>query len=71
MDYKLSDIQSRIGVVLQTPHLFSGSVRDNIRYGKLAASNEEIEQAAKLAGAHDFIEKLEHGYEQNVGEGGR
>jgi len=70
MDYKLSDIQSRIGVVLQTPHLFSGSVRDNIRYGKLAASNEEIEQAAKLAGAHDFIEKLEHGYEQNVGEGG-
>lgn len=69
-DMKLQDIQSRIGMVLQTPHLFSGSVRDNIRYGKLNASNEDIEAAAKLAGAHDFIMQFEKGYDQDVGEGG-
>ena len=70
MDYKLASIHSRIGIVLQTPHLFSGSVRDNIRYGRLTASDEEIMDAAKIAGAHDFIVTLENGYEQNVGEGG-
>ncbi len=70
LDMKLEDIQSRIGMVLQTPHLFSGSVRENIRYGKLNATNTEIEEAAKLAGAHDFITQLEKGYEQDVGEGG-
>lgn len=69
-DMKLEDIQSRIGVVLQTPHLFSGSIRDNIRYGRLTATDEEIEEAAKLAGAHDFIMKFENGYKQDVGEGG-
>jgi len=71
-DMKLQDIQSRIriGVVLQTPHLFSGSIKDNIRYGKLNASDKDIEDAAKLAGAHEFILKLEKGYEQDVGEGG-
>jgi ATP-binding cassette subfamily B protein len=69
-DMKLDDIQSRIGVVLQTPHLFSGSIRDNIRYGRLTATDEEIEEAAKLAGAHDFILKFEKGYDQDVGEGG-
>ncbi len=72
-DYRelsLHAIQSRIGVVLQTPHLFSGTVRDNIRYGRLDATDEEIEEAAKLAGAHDFIMKLEKGYDQPVGEGG-
>jgi ATP-binding cassette subfamily B protein len=66
----LHSIQSRVGIVLQTPHLFSGTVRDNIRYGKLDASNEEIIQAAQLAGAHDFIATLEKGYNQEVGEGG-
>ncbi|MEA3349327.1 MAG: ABC transporter ATP-binding protein [Chloroflexota bacterium] len=66
----LHAIQSRIGIVLQTPHLFSGSIRENIRYGKLDASDEEIEQAAKLAGAHDFIINLEKGYANEVGEGG-
>jgi len=70
MDYKLASIHSRIGIVLQTPHLFSGSVRDNIRYGRLDASDEEIIEAAKIAGAHDFIVTLEKGYDQNVGEGG-
>lgn len=70
MDYTLASIHSRIGIVLQTPHLFSGSVRDNIRYGRLDASDEEVVEAAKIAGAHDFIVTLEKGYEQNVGEGG-
>jgi ATP-binding cassette subfamily B protein len=63
-------IQSRIGVVLQTPHLFSGTVRENIRYGRMDATNSEIEQAAQMAGAHDFIQKLEKGYDEPVGEGG-
>ncbi|MBI5840079.1 MAG: ABC transporter ATP-binding protein [Chloroflexi bacterium] len=69
-DYKLASIHSRIGIVLQTPHLFSGSVRDNIRYGRLDAADEAIEEAARIAGAHDFIVTLEKGYDQNVGEGG-
>lgn len=69
-DMKLQDIQSRIGVVLQTPHLFSGSIEDNIRYGRLTATKEEIVEASKMAGAHDFIEKFENGYMQDVGEGG-
>lgn len=63
-------IQSRIGVVLQTPHLFSGSIRENIRYGRLDASDAEVEAAARLAGAHDFIEHLEGRYGAEVGEGG-
>jgi ATP-binding cassette subfamily B protein len=66
----LHAIQSRIGVVLQTPHLFSGTVRENIRYGRLNATNEEIEAAAKVAGAHEFIVTIEKGYEAQVGEGG-
>ena len=57
-------------MVLQTPHLFSGTVRENIRYGRLDASNEDIERAAKLVGAHDFILTLEKGYDEDVGEGG-
>jgi ATP-binding cassette subfamily B protein len=68
--YSLFSIQSRIGVVLQTPHLFSGSIRENIRYGRLSATNEEIEEAAKLAGAHDFITHFDKGYDTDVGEGG-
>ncbi|MEN6531222.1 MAG: ABC transporter ATP-binding protein, partial [Anaerolineaceae bacterium] len=68
--YSLEDIQSRIGVVLQVPHLFSGSIRDNLRYGRLDATDEEIEEAAKLAGAHEFIMNFEKGYDQDVGEGG-
>ena len=69
-DFTLHAIQSRIGVVLQTPHLFSGTIRENIRYGRLDATDEEIEEAAKLAGAHDFITKFEKGYDEPVGEGG-
>jgi ABC-type bacteriocin/lantibiotic exporters, contain an N-terminal double-glycine peptidase domain len=63
-------IQSRIGVVLQTPHLFSGTIRENIRYGRLDATDEEVEQAAQLAGAHEFVTALEKGYAEEVGEGG-
>lgn len=63
-------IHSRIGMVLQTPHLFSGTIRENIRYGRLDATDAEIEAAAKLVGAHEFITTLEKGYDEPVGEGG-
>ncbi|MCP4425088.1 MAG: ABC transporter ATP-binding protein [Chloroflexi bacterium] len=69
-DLTLHAIHSKVGMVLQTPHLFTGSVRENIRYGRLDATDEEIQAAAKLAGADEFIVKLEKGYEENVGEGG-
>lgn len=68
--FGLHAIQSRIGMVLQTPHLFSGSIRENIRYGRLKATDEEVEKAAQLVGAHEFILKFEHGYKEEVGEGG-
>jgi ATP-binding cassette subfamily B protein len=69
-DYTLESIHSRVGIVLQTPHLFSGSIRENVRYGRLGATDEDVEAAAKIAGAHDFIITFEKGYEQGVGEGG-
>ena len=69
-EYTLESIHERIGIVLQTPHLFSGTIRDNIRYGSLEASDAEIETASKLAGAHEFIASLPKGYEEKVGEGG-
>ncbi len=72
-DYKdltLHAIHSRIGMVLQTPHLFSGTVMENLRYGRLDATDEEVKDAAKLAGADEFINKLEDGFNTQVGEGG-
>ena len=69
-EYTLESIHERIGIVLQTPHLFSGTIRENIRYGRLEASDEAVEEAAKLAGAHDFITSIAKGYDENVGEGG-
>lgn len=63
-------LHSSIGYVLQTPHLFSGTVRENLRYGRLDATDEEIEAAAKLVSAHDTIMHMENGYESDVGEGG-
>lgn len=63
-------VQSHIGMVLQTPHLFSGTISENLHYGRLDATDEEIVAAAKLAGAHDFIITLENGYDEQVGEGG-
>jgi len=67
---KLDSIHSRLGIVLQSPHLFSGSIRENIRYGRLDATDAEVEEAARLAGAHAFISELENGYDAEVGEGG-
>jgi ATP-binding cassette subfamily B protein len=69
-NFSLKAIQSRIGMVLQTPHLFSGTVMENLRYGKINADDAEIFQASAISGAHAFIEKLEKGYETEVGEGG-
>jgi ATP-binding cassette subfamily B protein len=66
----LHAIQSRLGVVLQTPHLFSGTIRENIRYGRLNATDAEVEAAAQVAGAREFITTLEKGYAAEVGEGG-
>ncbi len=73
IDYKersQSWLHSNIGYVLQSPHLFSGTIRDNIKYGKLDATDEEMIKAAKMVNAHTFISKLEKGYDMPVGEGG-
>lgn len=61
---------SNIGYVLQEPHLFSGSIRENISYGRHDATMEDIIAAAKIVNAHDFIIKLENGYDTEVGERG-
>jgi len=63
-------LHANIGYVLQAPHLFSGTIKDNIRYGKLDATDDAIIEAAKTVNAHDFISKLEFGYDTPVGEGG-
>lgn len=73
IDYKnrsLGWLHSNLGYVLQTPHLFSGTVMENIKYGKLGASDEEAIAAAKAVEAHDFIMRFEKGYETECGEGG-
>ena len=73
IDYRKRSIawlHSNIGYVLQSPHLFSGSILENIRYGKLDASDEEVILAAQQVKAHDFISSLENGYLSDVGEGG-
>ncbi|NPV76983.1 MAG: ABC transporter ATP-binding protein [Anaerolineae bacterium] len=64
-------LRSKIGIVTQEPFLFSGSLMENIRYGRLQASDEEVMQAAKLANAHDFIMLLPDGYDTSVGERGK
>ncbi|MEZ3470133.1 MAG: ABC transporter ATP-binding protein/permease, partial [Schaedlerella sp.] len=63
-------LHSQIGYVLQNPHLFSGTVRENIRYGRLSATDAEIEEAARNVSADQVVMKLEKGYESDVGEGG-
>ena len=73
VDYRersLHFLQSNLGVVLQNSHIFAGTVRDNIRYGKLSASDQEIHAAAKSAGAADMIAQLEAGYDTLIEEGG-
>ena len=69
---KKSDLRRSLGVILQDTHLFTGTIRDNIRFGKLDATDEEIIKAAKLANAHDFIMMMKDGYDtmlNNDGEG--
>lgn len=63
-------LHSRLGYVLQNPHLFSGTVMENIRYGRLDATDEEVRAAAKAVSADTVVEHLENGYESDVGEGG-
>ena len=63
-------LHSQIGYVLQNPHLFSGTVRENIRYGRLDATDAEIEEAARRVSADEVVKKLENGYESDVGESG-
>jgi ATP-binding cassette subfamily B protein len=69
-DISQMTLRSQIGVVLQETHLFSGSIRDNIRYAKPFATNEEVINAARMANAHDFIMRLPQGYNTIVGEKG-
>lgn len=63
-------LHSQIGYVLQNPHLFSGTVRENIRYGRLDATDAEIEEATRRVSADEVVKKLEYGYESDVGESG-
>lgn len=66
----LDSLRSQMGVVLQQPFLFAGTIMDNIRYGKLDATDDQIIEAAKAVGAHEFIIALENGYQTEVAEGG-
>ncbi|MBS4537437.1 ABC transporter ATP-binding protein [Clostridium sp. D2Q-11] len=73
IDYRersLPWLHSNIGYVLQSPHLFSGTIIENIRYGSKNATEMDVIRAAKLVNAHEFITKLEKGYDTQVGEGG-
>lgn len=69
-DRSLGWLHSNLGYVLQAPHLFSGTIKENIRYGDLNASDEAIVKAAKRVSAHEFIMNMEEGYDTEVGEGG-
>jgi ATP-binding cassette subfamily B protein len=70
-DVTQRSLRSQIGVVQQEPFLFTGTIRDNIRYGRLAATDEEIEEAARAVGAHDLIVQLRDGYQTPIRERGR
>ncbi len=70
-DIKQKSLRSKMGIVTQEPFLFSGSIADNIKYGRLTASDEEIKQAAMAANADQFIDKLPDGYKTEVGERGK
>jgi len=69
-DYTLQSLREQVAIVLQDPVLLSGSVAENIRYGRLDASDEEVQAAAQAAYAHDFIMRLPHGYATQLGEEG-
>ncbi len=73
VDYRarsLHWLQSNLGIVLQEPHLFSGSILENVRYGRLEATDAEVQRVAQTVGAARFVEELAHGYSTEVGEGG-
>ncbi|MCX6265777.1 MAG: ABC transporter ATP-binding protein [Bacteroidetes bacterium] len=70
IDYKLDLLRAQIGFVLQETVLFAGSIRDNIAYGRLEATPDEIVEAARMANAHEFISLMPHGYNSLVGERG-
>jgi len=70
-DYKLRDLRKRIGIVLQDPYLFSGTIMENIRYGRLEATDEEVIEAAKTASAHGFIKHLPNQYQTTITSGGQ
>ena len=65
-----NSLRSQMGIVLQDPFLFAGSVAENIRFGRLEASDQEVEAAARAVGAHEFITRLRQGYDTPVEEGG-
>ena len=69
-DVTQASLRSQLGIVLQDTFLFSGSIMDNIRYGRLDASDREVVEAAKAVGAHEFIIKMRDGYDMDVGENG-
>lgn len=69
-DYTFKNLRSEISVVLQQSTLFSGTVMENIRWGDLSATDEEVIEAAKIAQAHDFISEFEKGYDTELGQGG-
>ncbi|NRT75523.1 ABC transporter ATP-binding protein [Clostridium beijerinckii] len=69
-DVTVESLRSQMGIMLQDSFLFSTSIKENIRYGKLNATDEEVIQAAKAVNAHEFIEKLEKGYDTDVNERG-
>jgi ATP-binding cassette subfamily B protein len=69
-DLSVRDLRAQIAFVSQDTYLFGGTIRDNIRVGRMDASNEEVEQAARDAFAHEFIMELDHGYDTDVGENG-
>ena len=69
-DVDVASLRAQMGVVLQETFLFSGSVMDNVRYGRLTATDEEVIAAAKAVGAHEFIVKLPQGYDTEIEEGG-
>ncbi|MEE8347120.1 MAG: ABC transporter ATP-binding protein [Dehalococcoidia bacterium] len=70
-ELKRESLARRLGIVLQDPFLFSGTVRENIRYGRLDATDEEVVEAARTVGAHDFIRRLPHGYDTVLHERGQ
>ncbi|PIU66649.1 MAG: ABC transporter ATP-binding protein, partial [Armatimonadetes bacterium CG07_land_8_20_14_0_80_40_9] len=69
-DVKLKSLRRQVGLVLQDTILFSGTVMENIRYGRMKATDSEIVEAAKFANAHDFIQRMPQGYQTEIGERG-